>query len=334
MAKRRRKREENKSRLSKASDPQERYQLALNDGKKLYNAFNDNESKKSILHRIKGILPKKSVGYYLFNSKGESEIESIYEYYSRTEIQQAMYSYSARRQITFLKRFYPQFEYIKSSRDILHLALYVLFESGKYWPSFHGTVSKYDPQNNMSLCDAVLEVDFKSSWKKCFAMTRPIVDLLQDRGAVFRLKFSGHCSVHIIIPGEALVIKGFPVDHAKFFRHLSDMVKKRLQEPRHLDTSFYMTHHFLRLAYSINENTGLVSLPFLVEDYDRFDPSWAKPERVKPIDGWLSMPKNTPQRMEDFIKYIMRGKVFLASSSPVARKIVEDNQMAKWGVDQ
>jgi len=166
-------------------------------------------------------------------------------------------------------------------------------------------------------------------------MTRPIVDMLQSRGAVFRLKFSGHCSVHIILPAEVLRIKGFPVDHSRFFRCLSEMVKKILKEPRYLDTSFHMHDHFLRLAYSVNENTGLVSLPFDVQNYDRFDPAQAQPKNVTPLHNWWSLPKNAPERMQDFIRYVMRGQIALSPKAVSIRAVpAPAGTDGTWQVDQ
>jgi len=111
-----------------------------------------------------------------------------------------------------------------------------------------------------------------------------------------------------------LTENGLSVDHSKFFRCLTDLIKGKLKEPRYLDTSFYMPEHFLRLAYSVNENTGLVSLPFDVKDYDKFDPVQAEPERVVPMQGWWSFPKLVPEQMREFIKYVIGGRSVITSS--------------------
>ena len=301
------------------SDPEERYNWAIDNGRELDAVLSRKLPNNPSSSSIRDILPKDSVGSFL-HSKGSGRVREIYSYYSRRDIQQAMYKYAVGRKITFLRLFRPQYERIVSPEDILPLALCTLFMRGKYWPSLHGTVSRYGVKGGR-ICDAVIEIDYKSSWKKCFEMTRPVVNMLRDRGAVFWLKFSGHCSVHVIIPGETLWIKGFPMDHSKFFRCLSDLVKKTLREPRYLDTSFHMPTHFLRLAYSVNENTGLVSLPLSADDYDSFNPEQARPERVKPLPGWWSIPKDAPQRMQDFIKHVMRGQIAL-SSKAVAIKLV------------
>lgn len=291
MAKRRRKKNEpggfaikkGKQILKAPSDPKERYEWAIANGLEINDPLAKKLAGNSIAQGVRNFFPKGSVGDFV-RDKGANKLKDIYHYYSRNDIQNAMFKYAAGRRITFLRVFSPQYRNIVASTDILPLALCLLRINGNHWPSFHGTVSKGNPGNQ--ICDVIMEVDFKSSWKKCFEMTRPIVNMLQDMGAVFRLKFSGHCSVHIIIPGEFLRLQGIPVDHSRFFRCLSDLAKKRLKEPRYLDTSFHMPHHFLRLAYSVNENTGLVSLPFDVEDYSQFDPSQASPKNVRPLPGW------------------------------------------------
>lgn len=326
MAKRRRKRSKD-SLLGAPSDPKKRYKWAIDNGNELSASL----SKKLVGNPqgIRGLFPKGSVGEFL-RASGSGKLKNIYDYYSRRDIQQAMFRYAAGRQITFLKLFRPQYNSIVSSEHILPLILCILPIRSQHWPSLHGTVSKAVGRGQ--ICDVVIEVDYKSSWKKCFEMTRPIVDMLRDKGAVFRLKFSGNCSVHIIIPGELLRLQGIPVDHSKFFRYLSEAVKKCLKEPRYLDTSFHMPHHFLRLAYSVNENTGLVSLPFEVRDYDRFNPSQADPKNVRPLPGWWSFPKDAERRMEDFIKSVMRGNIALSSKAVAVKLPVEPS--AGWQVNQ
>ena len=334
MAKRRRKQDTARSQIKSSREEQFRQAAKLNPKKRYEWAIANGQELSSILSsgNISSVFPKDSVGCFL-HSRGAGRLKEIYDYYSRKDIQQAMYQYAAGRRITVLRTFRPLYDRLMSYEDILPLTLCTLFERGRYWPSLHGTVSRYGLKSGR-VCDVVIEIDYKSSWKRCFEMTRPVVDMLRDRGAVFCLKFSGHCSVHVIIPAEALQIRSFPVDHSKFFRCLSDLIKKRLKEPRYLDTSFHNHDHFLRLAYSINENTGLVSLPFQVSDYDRFDPAQAQPDKVKPLPRWWSIPRDASQRMQDFIKYVMRGQIAL-SSKAIATQLVTapPETMEIWRVD-
>ena len=257
-------------------------------------------------------FPKNSVGRFL-HQKSATPLSAIYNYYARPEIQQAMFRYAAGRQITHLRRFQPQYERLAQPQDILPLTLNTLLDHGQYWPSLHGTISRPKREGKGRFCDVVIELDYKSSWKTCFELTRPVVQMFKERGAVFRLKFSGHCSVHIIIPGEVVQVDGVLLDHGRFFRCLSDLVKKEIQQSRYLDTSFHLPRHFLRLAYSLNENTGLVSLPFNLKDYDYFNPEMARPERVTPLSNWWTIPSDAAGQMREFIEYVTYGKIPLSS---------------------
>jgi hypothetical protein len=228
-----------------------------------------------------------------------------------------MFKYAAGRKITYLRTFKPQFKFIRKPEDILPLSLHTLFwGKGNYWPSLHGTISKYD-SGSRQICDIVIEIDYKSSWERCFEMTRPVIEWLKKIGAIFKIKFSGHCSPHIIIPAEAFPeqINGrymFPGQHSEFFRNLTEIVKSKIKQPRYLDTSFHIKEHFLRLAYSLNETTGLVSLPIDVHRYDSFQPSEANPSMVNTLNGWWSIPKDAPRRMEEFIHAVLRQPVIIS----------------------
>ena len=284
----------------------DRYTLAIENGRGLEEYI--------INKKGQNVLPKRSIG----RAKSMQQLKEIYNYYCREDIQKEMFRYAAGRKITYLRMFKPQFDFIRQQEDILPLALYTLFQGGgNYWPSLHGTISKYGSGGNR-VCDIVIEIDYTSSWKRCFEMTRPFIEWLRAIGAVFKIKFSGNCSPHIIIPAEAFPeqINGermFPGKHNSFFRNLTEIIKSKIKQPRYLDTSFNMQEHFLRLAYSLNELTGLVSLPIAVHQFDHFQPSDARPAMVKPLNGWWSIPKDAPQRMQKFINAVLRQRVIIST---------------------
>jgi hypothetical protein len=225
-----------------------------------------------------------------------------YMHYSRESIQQAMFEYARGRKISALRTFRPLFSALKQPGDILPLAFYFAGR-GKLWPSFHGTISRNI--NGKSLVDLVLEVDFKPDWKVAFQSARPLVNFLRDFGVDFKVKFSGHSSPHIIIPAEA-----FPpgVGHSVHLQIL-DYANKHVHGRAHLDMSFRSTSHFLRLAYSINENAGRVSVPIHPDGYERFNPKQhADIENVKILKDWWSVPEDAPERTGEMIKFILERK--------------------------
>ena len=230
----------------------------------------------------------------------------IYKHYSREFVQQAMFEYARGRRIAVLRRFTPLFSALKRPEDILPLAFY-LAERGRLWPSLHGTISRnIDGQR---LLDLVLEVDFKSSWKTAFASAYPLVKFLRDFGVDFKVKFSGHSSPHIIVPAEA-----FPpgIGHAVHMQ-IMEYASKHVRGRGHLDMSFRSGSHFLRLAYSINENAGGVSVPIHPDPhnphaYEDFTPEKAKIENVRVIKDWWSVPEDAPERTSEMIRFVIERK--------------------------
>jgi len=86
-----------------------------------------------------------------------------------------------------------------------------------------------------------------------------------------------------------------------------------VKQAQKLDRSFTSPAHFLRLAYSINEKTGLVSLPIRLEEFDNFFWQEAKIEEVKVIDDWWGMvPADAQERMSKFLQFALRQKQFTA----------------------
>lgn len=242
-----------------------------------------------------------------------SRTERIVSYYSREDVQRAMYQYARGRKISVLRNFRPMFHgsEVRQPGDILPIMMFYSQEP-RLWPSMHGTISRHD--GGRTVCDLVIEVDFKKSRERSFALARPLIRLFQDLGIEFRVKFSGNASPHIIIPAEA-----FPANRRKSFQNLYgkllEFLGKRIKDPKTLDGSFRSPGHFLRMPYSLNENTGMVSLPIRVEDYDRFSWKMAQPDLVEVIEDWWflpDIPEDAPERTEALIQMALGNKTVFA----------------------
>jgi hypothetical protein len=225
----------------------------------------------------------------------------IYNYYSRPDIQRAIFEYAKGRKITVLRHFRALYPEIKEPEDILYISLYHA-ERSNLWPSLHGQISRKF-ENGEQVCDFVIEIDYKQSWETCFRATRPIIEMFLDFGVHACVKFSGHRSAHVIIPAEI-----FPVDKRSqgVRSQLMQFVGSVVKHSEKLDRSFTSPAHFLRLAYSINEKTGLVSLPVRLEEFDNFFWQDAKLEEVKVIDDWWgTAPADAQERMSEFLKFAL-----------------------------
>ena len=251
--------------------------------------------------------------------------ERVMSYYSRRDIQEAMYQYAKGRKISVLRNFSPMFggSTIRKPDDILPIMVFYSQE-GKLWPSIHGTISRYNSDGRF-LCDLVLEIDFKKNFIKCFDMTRPIVRILLAAGVEFRVKYSGNASAHVIIPGEAFHERWRRGNKCyELYGKLFNFFKNYIKGPGMLDGSFRRPNHFLRMPYSLNENTGLVSVPIDVEDYDRFSWKHADPETVEVIEDWWNIPDDAPERTESLIDMVISQRTSIALRSDINTKIKRD----------
>jgi HEAT repeat protein len=129
-----------------------------------------------------------------------------------------------------------------------------------FYPSFHQSVCQWKVEDvnddgqaegrRTSVRDCVFESDV-ATWRDAFQDVYAIVDRMDRHGVHYQLKFSGHRSLHVVLPAEVL-----PQDYrGKGTVHLAS---------RLLSWSGSRAHHLpkiTRMPYSLNEDTGLVCLP-------------------------------------------------------------------------
>lgn len=226
----------------------------------------------------------------------------LYDYYSCPEIQQAIYRFAKSRKLTLQRAFRCAMPAPTSPDDILPLA-FAAADLPLFWPALHATITKYNDAKTI-LKDFVLDLDFKSdSWQVAFDAALPIIQRLREFDVTFFVKFSGNTSPHLIIPAEA-----FPTDTSldnRLREQILNFVRRLLPSQRCLDMSFFtLSDHFLRLPYSMNEHTGLVSLPIPLDDYQFFNPQWAMPEEVWVWEDWWQIPSDAVEQTINFGKFL------------------------------
>lgn len=231
----------------------------------------------------------------------------VFDYYSRSEIQQAMMEYVQGRKVSVMRCFRPLYVRIEEPEDILAIALYHTRQKN-LWPSFHGQISRViqDEDRGGHVCDSVIEVDYKRSWSSCFDSTLPYIELLRDFGVYACVKFSGHCSAHVIIPGETLPPESGGGRRVR--TQLLECARRVVKHPEKLDRSFSNPAHFLRMAYSLNEQTGLVSMPIAMDQFESFSWRDADPYRVKIVpDWWGAAPFDAQDRIRALLDFFSKS---------------------------
>jgi len=143
-----------------------------------------------------------------------------------------------------------------------------LDDSGRppFYPSFHFTLEYWRPgevDTSSSLgSDAVAETDLPT-WRESFEDLMAGIHALRRAKVPHCLKFSGHRSLHLLVPSGG---NRLPVS---------------LLADQGADLSM------LRLPYSLNEDTGLVSLPLSWERLHTLRPWQANLHLVTIRGGWL-----------------------------------------------
>jgi len=174
----------------------------------------------------------------------------------------------------------------------------------KFYPSFHEAADMLGDYK-----DFVLEADCRG-WRKSFDDLYGALRILDEFQVVYRVKFSGHRSLHLMIPWEAFpgYFNGKSVK--KQWKSICDRIRAYFVRHGGL-RSAHRPGGILRIAYSLNENTGLVSLPIASGELEGFRPWEAGMHQVKVDLPWFEdVPEDAQMNTERFL-----SEVF-ANSSP------------------
>ncbi|MEW6753096.1 MAG: HEAT repeat domain-containing protein [Candidatus Latescibacterota bacterium] len=164
-----------------------------------------------------------------------------------------------------------------------------------FYPSFHQSLERWadaHQEGSPVAVDSVLESDWPT-WRESFHDVLTLVDALEREGVPYRMKFSGHRSLHVCVPGAGGALRATPFGESR--AHGTKLV---------------------RMPFSLNEDTGLVSLPLCRAGLPAFRP-W---QAALPLAGqcrspqWLGAPDEEERR---------RVRVFVAGLKkrpPVERR--------------
>lgn len=233
-------------------------------------------------------------------------MDDVEGYYGRDDVAKAILGHAHLRRIVMPRRrgFGDREEVtVSSPEDLVNLARRSLFLRGGsnvplLYPSFHGSIRRTN-----GICDMVFEVDMKQSYKRTFKNGSLLLRVFDGFDLPYLVKFSGNTSPHIIIPGEA-----FPeYVRGEGFAPVAAAVNAYVHQKSGVrtDGSFASGNHYLRLPYSINENTGLVSVPIPRDRFHEFDPTQAEMGRVEVNPNWWRVNDSGRRRVEDFVSEVV-----------------------------
>ncbi len=233
-------------------------------------------------------------------TKGE-----LLEYYARPEVA-AVFYYQARRWQVLVQMgedilLQPNSE--AEVRDTL-LQTLELFSQGvgldqkldKY-PTIHIRRQRGD-EHPVEL-DYMIETD-PQSWHQAFYEIGQAVEVLEAVGAFYQLKFSGHRSLHLIIPAEAFPqqVRGRPLNPQ--LEKLHKRLDAFLRVPGRIDSPIG-----LRAVYSTHPRSGMVSLPLYRDELAQFQPWMASIYTARVDRDWFAVPTDAVARTEALLEAVL-----------------------------
>lgn len=185
-------------------------------------------------------------------------------------------------------------------------------EPMKFYPSFHAVLDMLDDYK-----DFALEADMRG-WRRSFDDLYGALEILDRFQVAYRIKFSGHRSLHLMIPWEAFPESFNGLSVKDQWRHVCDRIRAYFVLHGGLKSA-HRPGGILRIAYSLNENTGLVSLPIARDGLEDFRPWEASMYHTKIDQPWFGhMPEDAKQNTIQFLTEVFADKGVRHSSSPIA----------------
>ncbi len=167
--------------------------------------------------------------------------------------------------------------------------------------SFHSLTSITSNEEEIGF-DTIFEADMQG-WRRSFEDLVGVVKLLDNFGVCYRIKYSGVRSLHFMIPFESFPkeFNGEPVLNQR------KGIQRRMRNYFQRRCGMQKAHRggVLRLAYSLNEDNGLVSLPILSEELSSFRPWETNIHNVTVDKPWHgNVPPGASENMLEFLKEI------------------------------
>jgi HEAT repeat protein len=219
-------------------------------------------------------------------------------------------------------------------------------ERPDYYPSFHVSVWRRDMGEGRAR-DCVFEADLPT-WRDAFRDVGAIVALMDRYQVPYRHKFSGHRSLHVVIPAEVLPRRyrgGGAIKMARLLVNWSGGQAHGLPQ-------------ITRMSYSLNEDTGLVCLPVARGALAAFRPWQASPHLVEvtekawhedlsgydgrgmvslleALDGWEDQPRPALYLVPARVQIVAGYRAQLAALGERARAIAGSQPLSEaWLIEQ
>jgi hypothetical protein len=253
-------------------------------------------------------------------------VSEVRDYYLRTDILKEISRLTHLRDVELIYRTVEGQEYHiplePQSAEELQATFRQLFApeaqlTTDYYPWLHcwsNRAYEIDPGTGLRRLiglDSGRELDV--SWRRSFAELYPGMAVLDELGVYYRLKFSGHRSLHLCIPAEAVSEQYRHAPEGNWMRWRSAV--NSIGEYVHrcgcgdaLWSQMAGAEPFTGV-FSLHRFCGLVSAPLLPSECRQFRPWMATVHLAAPILGWWDVPPDAQENFERAVLQIRANAV-------------------------
>lgn len=233
-------------------------------------------------------------------------VGEMFDYYSRDDIAAVMYYQTKRWRI--LMNFAGSYMLEPTSeRDTKDKILGQLREltlglkEHEYLPDYPTMHMLSDRGEGTEVRYDLMTEDDPISWKQAFDRMMKVVDVLESYGVFYQIKFSGHRSLHLMLPAESFPRTFRERDLNSQFGEIKKRIKAFLPPSGHPNPG-------QRVVYSTHPKTGMVSLPLSREEVPNFRPWMANIHTVAVDFDWFDVPDDAVQRNENFLNIVFESE--------------------------
>jgi len=231
------------------------------------------------------------------------DVTFAYRLVGRERVENTLHATDVDELEGFLRRFFTQYEG--------QLEAYPWFTTATAENMEENAAYEYDPRTGERRIigwDMLIELDY--GWRQSFGELYSAMQVLDDFGIHYRLKFSGHRSLHLILPAESMPGSLREQPDLEEWTDAIGKVREFLSErSNHLsewmEPEFW---HAYSAPYTVHRYVGLVAIPLMPSDLQDFRPWMASIYLARPVPNWWDVPPQAEDNFGKLLDYIESGR--------------------------
>jgi len=167
--------------------------------------------------------------------------------------------------------------------------------------------------------DSVIELDY--GWRQSFGELYSGIQVLDDFGIYYRAKFSGHRSLHFTLPAESLPIsfRERP-ERGKWNEAVNKVGEFVISRSNYLRYWQKIAGGVCSAPYTVHRFVGLVSIPLMPEDYQKFRPWMATVHLAAPVPNWWDVPIDAGENFQKLLDHIEANREIFDLQTSATKK--------------